>query len=68
LFVNIINHKNKNVKSTLSHPKVKYGSDHNGFNKGKEHMPFHGLIDHDKDYLIRKMFVWKYNQNALPKD
>jgi hypothetical protein len=52
LFVNIIDHQNNCVKSTMGHPKIKYGNNCGGFSKGKKNMGFHGLVDHAKYYFI----------------
>lgn len=47
----------------------KCGSDRNGFNKGKEHMSFHGLVDHARDcFTIKMPFIWKHNLVALLED
>jgi hypothetical protein len=62
--VNTINPQSKNVKLVSWHLKVKCGSDHNGFSKGKEHMPFHGLVDHVKDYFIQKMSSHYYKSEV----
>jgi len=64
LIINIINPQNKNVKLVSWHPIIKCGSDHNGFSKGKEHMPFHGIVDRVKDYLIQKMSFHYYKSGV----
>jgi hypothetical protein len=51
------------------HFEIRCGIDCDGFNMSREHMPFHGLSDHVKDYFIRKiLFTWKHNPIIMSKD
>jgi len=51
------------------HLKIKCGTVYDGFNMNREHMPFHGLIDHVRDHFTKKiLFTWKHNPIVMSKE
>jgi hypothetical protein len=68
-FIDIIDNQIKGIEPTSWHPKVKNGNDYCSFNKGRKNMPFYGLFDHVRDYLIWKNHLlenttWPYYQKT----
>jgi hypothetical protein len=69
LFVDVIYNKWKHVKASLKHPQIKSGSCHGCFNKGKRHIPFHGLAYHHWSDLGGELLsTRKHNPIALIED
>ncbi len=57
------------VKASLKHPQIESGSHHGYLNKGKKHIPFHGLAYHHwNDFGGEILSPRKHNLIALMED
>ncbi len=69
LFVDVIYNKRKCVEAFSGHPQIKSGNHHGCFNKGRKHIPFHGLTYHHWNNFGGELpFTRKHNLIALMED
>jgi hypothetical protein len=67
--IDVIYNKRKCVKTSLGHPHIRSGSYYGCFNKGRKHIPFHGLVYHHwNDFNGELLFGRKHNLIALMED